>query len=71
MAKVKEVINQLTELLNEHGDIEIKTMVAGDVFDHVSPRVGYMLILKGRERKRRFWGKWGKEDSKGEKIIRI
>jgi hypothetical protein len=69
MKLLSEYINELTALLNEHGNIG----VFGDRFGlrESSAQVAYIRINKSRESVPTFWCEYGGETWKGGKVIKI
>ena len=53
--KLNEYINALTRLLNEHGNIDVKTTMVGRVYYAPEPKVGFLKLLQGRESRHEFY----------------
>ena len=68
--KLKDYIELLQKLQAEHGeDIEVCKYFGDERVAARQPRLGYTLILKGRERKQRFWTTYDGEAYQGKKVI--
>ena len=68
--KLSEYIRHLQQLLEDHGDLLVTTYGWRGVHEVNAPEVKHMLILKGRESKRRYWA-YEQPDRKGDLVISI
>lgn len=69
--KLNEYINKLTEILNEHGNLEVKNNRFPQC--DITVEVGYMYkATDKRIRGLRIWSKYSdKEENKGEKVVPV
>jgi hypothetical protein len=67
--KLNEYINMLIELLNQHGNLEVKHGVYPQC--NVKAEVAYMRIPKDKRQSPHFFNQWDNPEQKGEKVIRV
>lgn len=70
--KISEYIQRLEAVQAEIGDVEVmKQDFAGARITARCPTIGYTKILKGRERKDRFWTGFDDIKCKGKPVCRV
>lgn len=73
--KITELIEELTQILEQHGDLEVETSESGRRVPIRAPKLAYRAKLKGKEWLPRFFCVYAhgkdEEERKGEPVCRI
>lgn len=68
---LKEYIDTLTAIYDEHGDLDVETATFSGREPARNPRLAHRKILTGRQRRPEFWNHWNGESTKGEMVVQV
>ncbi len=69
--KISEYIKHLESVRDQVGDVEVQQYDYDGRSEARQPQVGYVLLLRPRERRPRFWSSYEGDDRKGDPICRV
>jgi hypothetical protein len=69
--KISELIEMLQAIKEEHGDLDVETMVGGKRCTLKEPRLAYRCILKPNEIYQRFWATYDPVNRMGDPVCRV
>lgn len=69
--KISEYIYHLESVRSQIGDVEVQRDGYKGRSDARQPQVGYVLLLRSRESRPRFWNGYEGDDRKGDPVCRV
>ena len=69
--KISEYIQHLESVLDQIGDVEVQRYWYDGRSEAPPPQVGYVLLLRPRESRPRFWSSYEGDARKGDAVCRV
>lgn len=69
--KISKYIQHLESVRDQIGDVEVQRDWYDGRSEAPTPQVGYVLLLRPRESRPRFWSSYEGEDRKGDPVCRV
>lgn len=69
--KISEYIKHLESVQSQIGDVEVQRDGYNGRSEARPPQVGYVLLLRPRESRRRFWSSYEGDDRRGDPVCRV